>query len=304
MKKLKLATRKSPMALAQTQKVALKLAGFYPDLDIEFLPLSTKGDQIQDRSLAELGGKGLFIKALEDALLAKDADLAVHSLKDVPPMLPPEFILTAVLPRLSAYDVLVSNQGMLDELPQGAVIGTSSVRRQAELLNYRPDLQIKMIRGNVNTRLTKLDAGEYDALILGEAGLIHIGFVDRITEVLPPKYFLPSVGQGVIAIEILKTRQDLVELLAPLNDHEAFTCITAERSMNTHLGASCTSPVGSFAEIQEGILKLRGAVFSQDGKQKLITERQGNLEDAAKIGQDAAKDLLVQGAGALLWGNM
>lgn len=297
---IKIATRKSPMALAQTQKVALKLTELYPDLSIDFLPLTTKGDQIQDRSLAQIGGKGLFIKALEEAILAQKADIAVHSLKDVPPILPSEFIITAVLPRLSAYDVLVSRHGTLDTLPKGAVIGTSSVRRQAELLHYRSDLTIKMIRGNVNTRLAKLDASEYDALILGEAGLIHIGFADRITEVLAPKHFLPSVGQGVIAIEVLKTRQDLIELFEPLNDPNTFTCITAERSMNENLGASCTSPVGSFAEIQDGTLKLRSAVFSHDGQIKLTTEQQGSITDAVKMGHEAAKALLAQGAGRLL----
>lgn len=298
--KLKLATRQSPLALIQTHKVAYQLQQIYPDLAIELVPLSTKGDQILDRSLAEIGGKGLFIKTLEEALLAGKADVAVHSLKDVPPVLDAQFCISTVLERPSSHDVLVSAKGKLDELPLAAVIGTSSVRRKAELLHYRPDLNIVMIRGNVNSRLAKLDAGHLcDALILSEAGLTHLGMTDRITEILSSETFLPSVGQGVIAMEILSARHDLVEMLAPLNDTATFACITAERAMNAHLGANCTSPVGSFAVIKGEFLVLNGAVFSPDGTQKRTTQQQGLLYQALEIGRRAADALLAQGAKAL-----
>ncbi len=293
---LKIATRQSHLALIQAEEVRQKWRALYPDEDVELLPLSTKGDQIQDRSLAELGGKGLFIKSLEAAMQDGRADLAVHSLKDVPPVLESGFVIAATLARLSPWDTLVSQKGGLNALPKAAVIGTSSVRRRAELLHYRPDLQVVMMRGNVETRLKKMEEGLCDALILAEAGLIRLGLTARITEVLPPDIFMPSVGQGVIAIEVLAERQDLLHKLAPLNDPATFACITAERAMNASLGASCTSPVGSFAEMCAGVLKLNGIVYNSGGKIKISTQQQGKLSEALSIAKRAADHLLEQGA--------
>ena len=289
---MRIATRQSTLALIQAREVQTLLQQLYSFLDIELLPMSSRGDEILDRSLAEIGGKGLFIKTLEASLLKGEADIAVHSLKDIPPTLDPEFKLAAVLPRLSAHDVLVSKKGKLSELPKGAIVGTSSVRRRAELLNLRPDLQTILIRGNVETRIRKMEEGLCDAIILAEAGLKRLGLADRITEVLPFDVFLPSVGQGVIAIEILKDRQELSDLLAPLNDPHTFACITAERAMNAALGASCTSPVGSFAEIKEAELILRGAFFSSDGEIKFEVQETGSAEEALALGARAAKKLM------------
>ena len=270
--KLRIATRKSALALKQTERVQDLLLAICPTLQIEWVESLTLGDQILDRSLAEVGGKGLFIKKLEEILLAGSADIAVHSLKDVPPQLEPEFCLAAVLSRDSPFDVLVSRSKVsFQDLPQGAVIGTSSVRRQAALLHARPDLNIKMLRGNVGTRLQKLAAGEYDALILAEAGLRRLGLESWITEVLPFELCLPSVGQGVIAIECLANRRQEFSFLTEINHAETEACILAERAMNQALGASCVSPVGSFARIEAGQLVLRGAVWEQDGRQKYTT---------------------------------
>lgn len=297
---MKIATRKSSLALLQTQEVQTLLQEFYPMLTTERVELSTKGDEILDRSLAELGGKGLFIKTLEQALVQYNADIAVHSLKDVPPTLEAQFTIAATLKRVSPHDTLISKKGGLDKLPKGARVGTSSVRRQAELLHYRPDLQTIMLRGNVQTRLKKLEEGLYDAIILAEAGLMRLGLTDHITEVLPTDIFLPSVGQGVIAIEILKDRLELIDLLAPLNDYNTYACISAERIMNAGLGASCTSPVGSFAQIKQDVLTLRGMVLSTDGKTKITTLQKGAIEDALTIGKQAAEDLISKGAKEIL----
>ncbi len=290
--KLRIATRKSALALVQTNSVKALLSQLYPEMEVILIEAITEGDQIQDRSLAEMGGKGLFIKKLEEMLLAEQADIAVHSLKDVPPALEPDFCLAAVLPRHSPFDALVSNHyATLQSLPERAIVGTSSVRRQAALLHIRPDLQIKMLRGNVDTRLRKLDCGEYDALILAEAGLTRLGVASRIREVLSPECCLPSVGQGVIALECLSQREDLKFMLQALNHLETEVCITAERAMNQHLGASCTSPVGSFAQIQHGQLELRGGFWSPDGHHYAETLQIGSLNQAFSLGERAAIDL-------------
>ncbi len=299
--KIRIATRASKLAMVQTRQIMAELEAIIPGVEIELVEIITTGDQIQDRSLAELGGKGLFIKGLEEALLAGRADIAMHSLKDVPPSLDKEFCIPAVLKRHSPHDALVSSKySSIDELPAGAVIGTSSVRRKAALLHMRPDLDIRMVRGNVDTRLRKLDEGEYDALILAEAGLVRLGLGDRIRERLPLSVCMPSVGQGVIAIECLSTREDMIEALKPLNDAETFARITAERAMNHALKASCTSPVGSFAEITESGLKITGVIWSLDGRHRIQTEQLGKLEDAELLGQMAASDLRRQGSADLL----
>lgn len=299
--KIRIATRKSALALVQTKQVRHLLQMHYPHMEIELMPIVTTGDKILDRPLAEIGGKGLFIKGLEAALLADQADIAVHSLKDVPPLLDPLFCLPAILVRESPFDAFVSHRyESINSLPSDATVGTCSVRRAAAILRKRSDIMIKMIRGNVDSRLKKLEAGEYDGLIMAEAGLVRLGFSHYIKEVLSPDDCLPSVGQGAIAIECLTSRTDLVDILAQLNHRETFFCVTAERSMNNALKASCTSPIGSFAQIHDGVLALRGAVWSQDGVHKIETIQRGSVDEAVKIGEIAALHLQEQGAAKYL----
>lgn len=298
---LRIATRKSQLALAQTQQVVDYLKSQTPLITTEVVKVESQGDQIQDKPLAEFGGKGLFIKGLEAELIADKADIAMHSLKDVPPTMEKEFVLPFVLKRQSPHDVLVARDShSLTDLPSGAVVGTSSVRRQAALLHTRPDLTVNMVRGNIHTRLRKLDEGQFDAIILAEAGLRRVGLADRITQVLDVQSFVPSVGQGVIAVECLSARTDLINLLTKLNDRPTYARITAERAMNRQLQASCTSPVGSFATIDGNTLHLTGVVWQQDGSQRLETQKTGSMEQAEMIGQAAGQDLLQQGAAVLL----
>ena len=298
---LRIATRQSQLALAQTQQVVDYLQQQNASITTDIIKVVSQGDQIQDKALAEFGGKGLFIKGLEAELMAKRADVAMHSLKDVPPHLEAEFALPFVLKRQSPFDVLVARDCQkIGGLPTGAVVGTSSVRRQAALLHTRPDLVVKMVRGNIHTRLRKLDEGQFDAIILAEAGLRRVGLAERITQVLDHYSFVPSVGQGVIAVECLRARTDLIELLKQQNDEATYARITAERSMNRQLQASCTSPVGSYATINGNSLHLTGVVWQQNGGQRLETQQTGPVEQAEVIGQTAGQDLLQQGAAALL----
>jgi len=294
---LRIATRKSPLALIQAHYVQQQLQNQYPSCVIKLVEILSTGDKIQDRPLAAIGGKGLFVKALEDAMLKGEADFAVHSLKDVPPELPKEFTLAAISQRESPFDVLVSNRySSLEDLPPGALVGTGSVRRTAQLLHVRPDLQIINIRGNLDTRLKKLDEGQFDALILAEAGLKRLGWQQRISQIISPEICLPSVGQGALAIECLAENTELIESLRFFNDLETECCITAERSLTHSLHASCYSPVGSYAKIEHKELILQGLVISHDGKVVIKTLQRGPLSLATEIGQRAAKDLLDQGA--------
>ncbi|MDF2529355.1 MAG: porphobilinogen deaminase [Gammaproteobacteria bacterium] len=295
--KLRIATRKSPLALTQARFVQTKLQQAYPEIRMELIEISTTGDKIQDRPLAAIGGKGLFVKALEEAMLQNQADFAVHSLKDVPPELPQEFCLAAIGERESPFDVLVSNHfSSIDTLPRGAKVGTGSVRRISQILHYRPDLQVVDIRGNVDTRLKKLDEGQFDALILAEAGLNRLRLQHRITQVLIPEICLPSVGQGALALECLKSNTTVLEILQSFNHQPSRYCIEAERSLTRSLSASCYSPVGSFAEIKNAELILRGLVATQDGQTVIKTLQQGRPESSELIGQLAAEHLLAQGA--------
>jgi hydroxymethylbilane synthase len=299
--KIRIATRKSALALVQTKQVCGLLQQYYPQTEVELVPILTTGDKILDRPLAEIGGKGLFIKGLEVALLAGQADVAVHSLKDVPPFLDPLFCLPAMLVRQSPFDAFVSSHyESIHSLPAGATVGTCSVRRAAAILRKRPDLTIKMIRGNVDSRLKKLEAGQYDALIMAEAGLVRLGLSHYIKEILPTADFLPSVGQGAITIECLASRADLVDMLSQLNHQETFVCVTAERAMNNALKAACTSPIGSFAQVHDGVLELRGAVWSRDGVHKIETIHRGSVDEAVTIGERAALHLQQQGAAKYL----
>ena len=295
--KLRIASRASRLAMIQTELIIETLKNVFPDIKLEIFPILTTGDKIQNRSLAELGGKGLFIKGLEEALLEGKADLAMHSLKDVPPSLEESFCIPAVLKRHSPHDVLVSSKyDTIADLPAGAIVGTCSVRRKAALLRIKPDLEVKVVRGNVDTRLKKLDEGEFDALILAEAGLNRLGLDNRVKEQLSLETFTPSVGQGVIAIECLSSRKDVIEVLKAINDEETFARITAERAMNSALKASCTSPVGSYAVVDGDLLVLKGVVWSADGSQRIETEQSGPLARAEAVGQLAAEDLIKQGA--------
>lgn len=303
MQLLKIATRESKLALWQANHIAQQLKNYYPSLEVELIPLTSTGDQIQDQALAKIGGKGLFIKTLEAALLDGRAHVAVHSLKDVPADLDTEFELIAVSERESPYDALVSRNNLtLKALPMNAVVGTSSPRRAAQLKYYRPDLEIKLLRGNLQTRLNKLDRGEYDAILLACAGLQRLGLEARITEKLSEDVLLPSVGQGVLAIEALKNQPQLKNLFAPLNDLCSQACIEAERAMVKALDGTCHSPIGAFAtfEASKNQLHLTGRVLDNEGKHRLETYQCGPVEFPNQLGLKAAEDLLQQGAKSLL----
>jgi len=285
----------------QAVHVQGRLAELYPQSQVEILGMTTKGDQILDRPLAEIGGKGLFIKELEVAMQEGRADLAVHSMKDVPMVMPDGFILAAISARENPRDAFVSNKYEgLDALPAGAVVGTSSLRRESILRAKYPQLVIKSLRGNLDTRLKKLDAGEYDAIILAAAGLIRLGLKDRIKSVLTPEQSLPAPGQGALGIEVPAGRPDAEALVAALNDPETAHCVRAERAFSRALGASCQVPLGGYAVLENGDLWLRGFVATPDGKEMVSAELRGAPEDDEKIGLILAQMLRDQGADAIL----
>jgi hydroxymethylbilane synthase len=299
MERLRIATRKSPLALWQTEHVARRLREAHPGLEVALVPLSTRGDEVLDRSLAAIGGKGLFLKELEIAMRRGEADCAVHSLKDVPMTLEPGFALAAILARGDPADAFVSSRfDGLDALPQGARVGTSSLRRQALLRARRPDLDLRDLRGNVNTRLARLDGGEYDAIVLACAGLQRLGLEARIRARLDPPDWLPAPAQGAIAIEIRDDDADTRRLLAPLDDAATRRCVEAERAMNRALHGSCHVPVAAFA--REGVsgLELLGLVGSAGDGRVVRVEVSG--DDPEALGREAARGLFAQGAAALL----
>lgn len=298
---LRIATRKSPLALWQAEHVATALRAAHPSLSVELVPMSTRGDEIIDRPLAEVGGKGLFLKELEVAMMEGRADLAVHSLKDVPVTLEPGFSLPAILPRADAADAFVSNDyANLATLPQGARVGTSSLRRQALLRAMRPDLQLLDLRGNVGTRLAKLDAGGYDAIVLACAGLERLGFGARIRSRLTPPAWLPAPGQAAIAIEACSDHPATLALLAALDDADTRLTIDAERAMNQALGGSCTVPVAAWCVLGERGLHLRGMVGDAASGRLLLAEAMRADDDAVALGQQVAAALIDQGAGKIL----
>lgn len=298
---IKIATRKSALAMWQANYVKDKLEYYHPKLTVELLPMSTQGDRILDTPLAKIGGKGLFIKELEIAMQNHQADLAVHSMKDVPVHFPEEFGLHAICPRENPFDAFVSNHyARLDDLPQGAIVGTSSLRRQSQIRATRPDLVIKDLRGNVNTRLGKLDAGQYDAIILAAAGLIRLNMQHRIAEQLSPEISLPAVGQGAVGIECRNDDLELISLLQSLNDQETAWRIQAERAMNARLEGGCQVPIGSFAELSDETIFLRGLVATPDGKTILRAEHSGTLDQAEDIGIAVADQLIAKGAADIL----
>ncbi|MFT4179138.1 MAG: hydroxymethylbilane synthase [Thermomonas sp.] len=296
---LRIATRKSPLALWQTEHVADRLRVAHPGLVVELVPLSTRGDEILDRSLAAIGGKGLFLKELEIAMQRGEADCAVHSLKDVPMELEPGFALPAILTRADHADAFVSNRfDNIDALPQGARVGTSSLRRQAQLRALCPDLQLLDLRGNVNTRLAKLDAGDYDAIVLACAGLQRLGFDARIRARLDAPAWLPAPAQGAIAIECRSDDPHVQALCAALDDADTRACVSAERAMNRALHGSCHVPVAALAQRDGERLRLAGLVGSAADGRVVRAQGEGDAPDA--LGVDVAKQLLAQGARALI----
>jgi hydroxymethylbilane synthase len=298
---LRIATRKSALALWQAEHVAALLRATHPGLAVELVPLSTRGDEILDQPLATIGGKGLFLKELEVAMLEGRADLAVHSLKDVPAQLEPGFVLPAILPRADAADAFVSNHyDDLAALPSGARVGTSSLRRQAQLRALRPDLVLLDLRGNVGTRLAKLDAGDYDAVVLACAGLERLGLAARIRSRLAAPDWLPAPGQAAIAIEAREGQPGVLALLAALDDADTRLTVSAERAMNQALGGSCTVPVGAWCMLGEHGLHLRGMVGDAANGRLLHAEASAPSDRAIALGRQVAADLLAQGAGKLL----
>jgi len=300
---LRIATRKSPLALWQAEFVKSQLQRYHPRLKIELVTMTTKGDKLLDTPLAKIGGKGLFVKELETAMLQDLADIAVHSMKDVPMEFPEGLCLSVICEREDSSDAFVSSHfGTLAELPENAVIGTSSLRRQCQIRAHFPTLQVKELRGNVNTRLSKLDAGEYDAIILASAGLMRLGMADRITQRLPTSISLPAGGQGAVGIECRSNDTRMQELIAPLHHLESAICVRAERAANKHLQGGCQVPIACFAELSDNGVKvnLRGLVGSVDGSRILRAHATGNADNPEKLGIQVAKDLLSQGAGKLL----
>ncbi|WP_346949937.1 hydroxymethylbilane synthase [Dyella sp.] len=298
---LRIATRKSALALWQAEHVAAELRNAHPGLMVELVPMTTRGDEIQDRSLATIGGKGLFLKELEVAMQEGRADLAVHSLKDVPSELEPGFTLPAVLPRADAADAFISNDyADLAALPLGARVGTSSLRRQALLRSLRPDLTLLDLRGNVGTRLGKLDAGHYDAILLACAGLERLGLAERIRGRLAAPDWLPAPGQAAIAIEARSDQPATLALLAALDDEHTRIAVDAERAMNQALGGSCTVPVGAWCVVTERGLHLSGLVGDVASGRLLRAEAEGGSDEAQALGRRVAGALFAQGASAFL----
>ena len=300
-KTLKIATRQSPLALWQANYVKDRLQQLYPDLTIELVPMVTKGDVILDSPLAKIGGKGLFVKELENALLTKEADIAVHSMKDVPMQFPEGLGLAVICQREDPRDAFVSHAyRTFAELPQDAVVGTSSLRRQCQLKALRPDLDIRSLRGNVGTRLSKLDNGDYDAIILASAGLIRLGLADRIASFIDVEQSLPAAGQGAVGIECRTDDMQVQALLAPLADAETTYCVRAERAMNNHLQGGCQVPIGGYAVLQQGQLYLRALVGDIDGSRIIRAEGKSAVENAEVLGVQIAEQLLAQGADKIL----
>lgn len=298
-RRLVIATRRSRLALWQAEHVKARLESAHPGLEVELLPMSTRGDEVLDRSLEKVGGKGLFVKELETAMADGRADLAVHSMKDVPADLPPGFMLAAISAREDPRDAFVSSRyASLAEMPAGAVLGTSSLRRAAQVSERYPGLEIRLLRGNVETRLAKLDRGEYDAVVLAVAGLVRLGLGQRIRARLPVEESLPSPGQGALGIECRAGRDEVIRMLSSLADADTARCVRAERAVSRALGGSCTLPLGAYAVVVDGRLQLRALVASADGKRVVRAQAEGT--DPEAVGAAAAQALRDQGADAIL----
>jgi len=298
---VRIATRKSPLAMWQAEHVAAALRAAHPGLEVEILGMSTQGDKILDTPLAKIGGKGLFVKELEERMLSDDADIAVHSMKDVPVELPAGLHLSVILEREDPRDAFVSNHhASLVALPEGARVGTSSLRRQCQLADRRPDLEIIPLRGNVNTRLRKLDDGEYDAIILASAGLLRLGFAERIRSFISTDDSLPAIGQGAIGIECRADDRRTNELLAPLHHVDTADRVFAERAMNKRLEGGCQVPIGGHATLDGDTLQLRGLVGTVDGSEIVRAQISGPRAEAGRLGTALGEELLEHGAAQIL----
>ena len=296
-----IATRESRLALWQAEHVRSLLQKLYPACAVELMGMTTRGDQILDRPLAKVGGKGLFVKELETALLDRSADIAVHSMKDVPMVLEPEFALVAIGPREVPLDAFISNKyERIEDLPPGAVVGTSSLRREAQLRAMFPYLAVSSLRGNLDTRLRKLDEGQYDAIILAAAGLMRLGLKQRIRSTLSAESSLPAAGQGALGIEALADRPDVAAWVAPLNDVATAACVRAERAVSRALAGSCEVPLGAYGEFNNGALRLRGLVATPDGTRIARAEHSGSADDPEALGLQLVDDLRAQGANEIL----
>lgn len=301
MKTLKIATRQSPLALWQAEHIRARLEALHADLTVELVTFVTQGDKILDTPLAKIGGKGLFVKELEAALIDGRADLAVHSMKDVPMALPEGLSLAVICEREDPLDAFVSNHyAHFSDLPQGAKVGTSSLRRKCQILKARPDLEIIDLRGNVGTRLSKLDDGQYDAIILASAGLKRLGLEQRIRHTIQPDLSLPAVGQGALGLECRSQDQAVLDLILPLMDADTNVCVRAERAFNAYLEGGCQVPIAGYATLQDGQLQIEGRVGSVDGQTILKAVQVGAPEQAEQLGEQLAQALLAQGAGELL----
>ncbi|MGE0370276.1 MAG: hydroxymethylbilane synthase [Gammaproteobacteria bacterium] len=299
--RIRIATRKSPLALWQAGYVRSLLEEAHPGLQVDLVMMSTQGDKILDSPLAKIGGKGLFVKELEQSMLEGRTDIAVHSMKDVPVELPPGLHLPVVLAREEPRDAFVSQRhDRLDRLPQRARVGTSSLRRQAQLHALRPDLDILSLRGNVGTRLRKLAEGDYDAIVLASAGLIRLGMAERITQQLETEVCLPAIGQGVIGIECRMDDAAVNELVRPLNDRRTQICIEAERALNARLQGGCQVPIAGHATLQDDTVTLHGLVGYPDGSRIIRGRAVGGTAEAAAVGINLAEELLGRGAQAIL----
>jgi hydroxymethylbilane synthase len=299
-KRLVIATRRSRLALWQAGHIRQRLEALHSGLAVDLLPLSTRGDELIDRRLDQAGGKGLFVKELEQAMSDGRADLAVHSIKDVPAELPPGFALAAITAREDPRDVFVSRSyNKLSDMPAGASVGTSSLRRAAQIAERHPRLEIRLLRGNVDTRLAKLDRGEYDAIVLAAAGLERLGLAARATAHLEVDEMLPAPGQGALGIECLAAHAEVAALLAPLADRDSTACVRAERAVSRALGGSCSLPLAAYAECSEK-LRLRALVASSDGKRVVRCDLQGEAAQPEALGERAAAALRAQGAEAIL----
>lgn len=300
--KIVIATRGSMLALWQAEWIKSQLKEINPDFEIELNKIKTTGDKILDVPLAQVGGKGLFVKEIEEAMLRNEADLAVHSMKDVPTDLPDGLHLSTITKREDPRDALIAREGInsFNDLPQGAHIGTSSLRRICQILNKRPDLKISQLRGNVDTRMRKLAEGEYDAIILAAAGLKRLGYADKITEILSPELSLPAIGQGAVAIECRKDDEFINDLLSKLDHYETSVCVTAERAFLKKLEGGCQVPIAAYAQLQNNNIVISGLVGSIDGKTLLKETMEGKPEDAESLGTALAEKLLAKGAKEIL----
>lgn len=300
---IRIATRKSPLAMWQAEFIKAELEAAHPGLTVELHSMVSRGDKILDAPLSKVGGKGLFVKELETSLLANETDIAVHSMKDVPMEFPEGLGLAVICERETPTDAFVSNTyNSIDELPQGAIVGTSSLRRETQLRELRPDLQINFLRGNVNTRLGKLDAGQYDAIILASAGLIRLKMADRIKAQIDDTVSLPAGGQGAVGVECRTDDQRVIDLLQTLHHQPTAYCVLAERAMNKRLEGGCQVPIASFATLNEAgdSIFLRGLVGRPDGTKVLRAEIRGAADDCEALGIKLAEDLLSQGADIIL----